>query len=325
MGVKRIPLDELPANLPEEYNILVCCASFEERCTSIARKLDKEKIHKVILVANKELGEYIEPSLRVFKDLFINKIHDISLVPKSSVQTADMLRKALEEERQSKNNSYLIDISTFTHEALLILLALLKIIVKKGDRVTFIYAGASEYSIGAEGKDKWLSKGITGVQSVLGFPGNMSPGLPSHLLVLVGYEQERATKLIERLEPDFLSLGYGKSGTAIPEIHQDANQFFYELVSKSIATYKNVTSFDFSCSDPWVARDAILSQIRPPGERNIALAPMNTKISTIGAALAAWDRNDIQICYAPASMYNYVSYSRPGQFCYIFELPELLR
>jgi hypothetical protein len=51
---------------------------------------------------------------------------------------------------------------------------------------------------------------------------------------------------------------------------------------------------------------------------------MNTKISTVGCALAAWEDRAIQLCYAQATRYNYAHYSTPGDTCYVFDLPELV-
>ena len=54
-----------------------------------------------------------------------------------------------------------IDTTTFTRESLLILLGLLRIRLKPGDRALFAYVSAAAYSSGEEGHDKWLSKGIS--------------------------------------------------------------------------------------------------------------------------------------------------------------------
>ena len=47
---------------------------------------------------------------------------------------------------------------------------------------------------------------------------------------------------------------------------------------------------------------------------------MNTKISTLGVALAAMERSDLQICYGPAATYNVDNYSSPDDHCYLFQL-----
>lgn len=46
---------------------------------------------------------------------------------------------------------------------------------------------------------------------------------------------------------------------------------------------------------------------------------MNNKMSTVGVALAAMQNENVQICYAPAVIYNESNYSLPGKDCYIFD------
>ena len=53
---------------------------------------------------------------------------------------------------------------------------------------------------------------------------------------------------------------------------------------------------------------------------NALIAPMNTKISTVGAALLAMEDDTIQLCYATAHQYNEKGYSTPGQECYYFNV-----
>ena len=53
---------------------------------------------------------------------------------------------------------------------------------------------------------------------------------------------------------------------------------------------------------------------------NTVIAPMNNKISTVGAALAALKNPNIQISYAQADIYNVVGYSMPNDDYYLGEL-----
>ncbi|MDP2644327.1 MAG: hypothetical protein Q8P24_05265, partial [Desulfobacterales bacterium] len=46
-----------------------------------------------------------------------------------------------------------------------------------------------------------------------------------------------------------------------------------------------------------------------PGRQDVTVAPMNTKLSTVGAALASFENSEIQVCYAQADYYNYHGYS----------------
>ena len=50
---------------------------------------------------------------------------------------------------------------------------------------------------------------------------------------------------------------------------------------------------------------------------NTVIAPLNTKISTIGADLAALENENIQLAYAKPNIYNVDGYSIPNEFIYL--------
>ena len=52
-------------------------------------------------------------------------------------------------------------------------------------------------------------------------------------------------------------------------------------------------------------------------------AGQNNKLSTVGTSLAAFEKPEIQCCYAPAVIYNYENYSVPGKRCYFIDWKEL--
>lgn len=79
--------------------------------------------------------------------------------------------------------------------------------------------------------------------------------------------------------------------------------------------------FEFSCIDPIQARDAILEQVQRVDGYNTVICPLNTKIATIGAALAAFKRGDAQLCYVEPAVYNTVNYSSAGRTVTLFDIP----
>jgi len=213
----------------------------------------------------------------------------------------------------------LLDITTFTHEALLILLKLLTVYCPS-TKITCIYVGAKEYSVGDDISKKWLSKGIDEIRSVLGYPGVFLPSQKNHLFVIVGYEYERAVSMINMIEPNVLSLGYGKSENATVEKDREANSKYLELVKEMSAFYQEINTFEVSCNDPYKVSENLEGQIKKISDKNIIIVPMNNKISTIGVGLLALRNEKIQICYGPAMTYNMLNYSMPGSKCYLFEI-----
>jgi hypothetical protein len=238
------------------------------------------------------------------------------------LETADSLRLALASCASELPQTYLVDITTFTHEALLILLKLLQLRVKPADSVTFVYTAASEYSVGDKEENKWLSKGIGEIRSVLGYPGKVLPTQKSHLVILAGFESERAERFVEEYEPSVLSLGLGAPDSATSPAHASVNNAMHGRI---VAQHKDSVTFLFSCSDPVETMNAIQDRIRQVPNHNVLIAPMNTKISTVGAGLLALDDDSVQLCYATARQYNELNYSKPDTNCYLFAVPAIPR
>lgn len=320
MIVQKISLSNLRTTLRDPYDLFICSGSYEDRCLSVARNLDTAKIGKSLVLSNNDLLEHIEVNRNKLTTIFGDKGRVVELSTSDPLITADNLRQSINTVlNDGYYESILLDVTSLTHESLMILLRLFQIHPPKG-KVTGVYANASEYSVGDEVKHKWLSRGIGEVRSILGFPGNISPSLKTHLILIVGYEHERAAGIIESLEPHSIALGYGRSGNATTEKDRDANEHYMHLVEQMATSYADVNSFEIPCDDPHKVRDEIQSQIDKANNMNVLIAPMNNKLTTIGATWAAFKNENVQMCYAKALRYNYLNYSKPGSQCYIFDL-----
>ncbi|HWM93282.1 MAG TPA: hypothetical protein VN493_21140 [Thermoanaerobaculia bacterium] len=315
MNILRIPLDELPRCLPEEIDLFICSASFEERCRLVANHIDPWRVRCALVAENENHRELHGDNARYLMDRFGSSAVPVMLDTGKPLKTADSLSAALEKCALSEPRNLCVDVTTFTHEGFLILFSLLKRNFNP-DIVKYLYSSAREYSIGDPVDKKWLSKGIGEVRSVLGYPGEMLPSRKLHLIVLVGFEHERVRELITRYEPSVISLGYGDSDEPGAETHHAANKHGFEMVK---ALFGEANEFTFSCYEPLETKSAIERQMRLSPECNVVVAAMNTKPSTIGAALAALENEAIQLCYAQALLYNYQHYSTPGSHCYIFD------
>ena len=84
--------------------------------------------------------------------------------------------------------------------------------------------------------------------------------------------------------------------------------------------YANIIPFTFSCTDSDKTLEELRRQVAVVPGHNVLIAPMNTKISTVGAALLAMEDESIQLCYATAHKYNMTHYSTPGDECYYFSV-----
>jgi hypothetical protein len=320
MRVQKINLSNIQETLRIPYDLFICSSSYEERCLSIPNNISVTGIRRALILSNNDLLEYVGTNKIKLENLFSEKGQIVEVSTVNPLLTADNLDQSLAKAIDDGfTGSILLDVTAFTHESLLILLRLLKLRCPN-TRITCAYANASEYSMGDDVKYKWLSRGIGEVRSVLGFPGNIVPSRKTHLILIVGYEHERAAGIIETIEPNSIALGYGRSGSATTDKNKDANEHYMHLVEQMATSFSDVNCFEIPCDDPYETRNEIQAQISKAGNRNILIAPMNNKLSTIGAALVALNDENVQLCYAQALSYNYSGYSSPGSHCYIFDL-----
>lgn len=318
----KTDLSKLLDSLGSHPDVFVCSTSYEARSRSVAERLDPECVGIVAVLENVNFIKAVEGNAKLLLNRFGTKAKLIELNSEDPLSVADTLRSHLLPIIESSRSMCLIDVTTLTHEELLILMRMLPVWSPQR-RVVLAYTGADQYSVNTEPNDKWLSRGVAETRSVLGYAGIMLPSRKLHLIVLVGFEHERAQSLIQRYEPALISLGLGQKEESISLGHHLSNAEFHEKVknfAESISeTISSVQRFEFSCIDPIRTKEAILSTAQRSPGYNVAVCPMNTKPSTIGAALAGFANESLQLVYVQPIEYNLDGYSTPGETCTIFD------
>ena len=298
-------LDELNMFVPDRVGF-ICFASFEKRCLSIPRVIDQNKIVKTWVLRN-NYGRTAETNQRnfdVIKNISRNS-KEIEFSLKRSDKIADLIYTLLKDLRELQIEKIVVDISTFTHEVLLILIKALYVAKNNFKNILFLYNGADQYA-------KWLSKGCKDIRNVVGYPGFWNPDYKYHLIVLSGFEQERIAGLVEILEPDSLSLGVCSDSTN--DNHKDAILQYREEFdewAQNLQVLKKYERFDFSCINIEETIGNIEKITNSNSEMNYILAPLNTKLSTVAAGIAALRNENIQLCYPIPEAYN-IEYSFPS-------------
>ncbi|MGE3467444.1 MAG: hypothetical protein AB7J13_10980 [Pyrinomonadaceae bacterium] len=312
-------IDQFSQVLPTYPDLFICCASFEDRCKTIPLLITPQNIKRAIICNHNEVIEYTKNNLDELCHHYGTAGQKVGFSIDDPLLTVDALLPVLEEANFQSNLNIALDITTFTRESLLIVVRLLVHFLAKGSKLLLLYNDADDYSIGLNLPDKWLSKGINEVRSVLGYPGFSSPLNKNHLIVMSGFKDERTAKLIEEFEASVVSIGVADEDTTDLNFHE-GNFSYFQKVCTNI---QNIDEFKFSLSDPQETRKALLRQIAKHPEHDVTIAPMNNKISTLGAAFVAIENPDIQLCYAQADYYNFDAYSAPGPNFFYFEIPEL--
>ena len=295
---------------------LIARVSFEERSLVVARALSDVDVRRCTCFASARRSERTEAHLAEFR----------ALLPSASVEeldTADPLATAKRlfdvlsaEMAETGLRDLVMDVTSFRREELLMLLAILRTLAPSpGTRSEALYIGSGPMA-------EWLSGQVTALRSIVGYAGDMWPSRPTTLVVLIGFEFARARSIVENYEPRTLILGKGMISQSISEgLGARNDEFFRELHSQ----YDNVVgTFEFSARDPFSTAEALERAVLLDGSANVIVAPLHTKLSTLGAGLFAARHPQVQVCYAPVDIYNEQEYSSIGSDAFVVELDALL-
>ena len=320
MEAITIEKSELSNYLPDSF-VLIGYASFEQRSTTVALSIDTKRVNKVIVFHTKANRDSDSKSKDAISKQLGSFLEFIELDTNNPVDVGRRMTLEIKE-LISMNYHIVIDITTFTHEILLMLLKLIYININKFASVICLYNGAEKYSVNDPPERVWLSKGCKEVRNVIGYPGLIRPSSKNHLILLSGFEFERATKLISLIEPDKLALG--NAFDSVNEKHIPLMEYFKKEFTKWQDSYKSImkTTFSFSCKNIEKTVEKLNNIIVENQNDNFIIAPLNTKLSTIATSIVALQNKRIQVCYSVPEIYN-KNYSEPGNNITIFPLSEL--
>ncbi|NOR60923.1 MAG: hypothetical protein GQ535_00320 [Rhodobacteraceae bacterium] len=81
--------------------------------------------------------------------------------------------------------------------------------------------------------------------------------------------------------------------------------------------------FDFSATDPLSIKRVLENRIKELPHHNIIIAPLNTKLSTLGCGAFGIVNPRVQICYAEVEAYNSSEYSKAGDAIFLVPFRDL--
>lgn len=305
----------------EKVDVIISSSSFEDRCFIIPKIFIKLDLKKRIIFSNRNEGEIVNKNANKLVNLDKEKSKKVEFNSNDPVSIYFQISKTVNEILSNFTKPHIVvDVTTFTHESLLILLKYIQLKFDGFRKVTCLYVGAKEYSFNVkDDNDKWLSKGIIDIRTILGYPGLTDFTEKNHLVILFGFEFNRTRQIINEYEYDFISIGFANIDSSIQTNHQKIN---YERHCKIVSEYSNINEFNFSCVNPYDAKRQLLEYINKPQFKNLntVIAPLNNKLSTIGAGLAAIENEKIQLAYAKPAIYNTYGYSIPNSDIYTFDL-----
>lgn len=315
-------LDSLADRLDSvEIDLFIGAASFEERCTSIRASLSLIEIKHSIIAVNRTFDAVVRERRSWFAQEMGHGGEFLDVFTHDPVRSLLNIEDSVGNALRSEPRYVLVDITSFTRESLLMLLHVVNERRVKGSTVDLVYATANRYSTDSTSDDsRWLSDGIRDIRPVLGYPGLMVPSRETHMIVMVGFEDERALELIRACEPTHVSLGVCDPTQPDTSPHQNAN---LESLNRLRSVLADVNEFSFQGYSVVGTETALAKQVRMYSDCNIVIAPMNTKISTVGAAIYALRNESVQLCYAAPYFYNFDHYSSPGEKYHLFTVPSV--
>lgn len=309
----KAKISEINDVLSPSVSLLICASSFEDRWYQIAKNIKSESLTEIIILQKGVKSEAWHRGIEELDKSHKEKWTTVDISSNKPAELWKILGTDIVSRIKEQRLLTLIDITTLTHE----LVAMLVSIVtseKLLSKVVLAYSGASAYFVSNDQSDWWLSRGVKDIRSILGFPGLIRPSKKSHLIILVGFETERAKELIMQYEPRSISLGTGVEPYS-QEFYEKNNWYKEQLaifINSIGGSVKNISEFTFSCSDYNSAKNSILLEASKFSDFNITISPMNTKVSTVGAACAAIENEILKLCYVEPVEYNKSFYSSPS-------------
>ncbi|MGQ1305788.1 hypothetical protein [Acinetobacter baumannii] len=292
-------------SLPKKIDYFLMCASYEDRTLTFYDQIEDSRINKFKLFYFKEFLKYTEINIKKYENKFNISKYILSI--SSPISIADSLVECFSDLERKSN--VVVDISTFTRESILIILKYLSLNSDKFSEIYFFYRCANVSSD--------LSSIVRQIRSVLGYMGELEEYKPLHLVLLSGFEISRAKEIIDTIEPDYISIGFGDKDKSISTGLFEINKDFTE---KIISYYRNeevLNIFNHSLIDIYEVKKTILNLVDKNPSHNFVVVPLSNKLSTVGAGLAALENSKIQLCYSEVENYNIDNYSQIMDECFV--------
>ncbi len=310
--MREITRDTLLEHMPQPV-ALISCLSFEDRSLTVAEAIKSADLCRWLVIVNEDIETDITAIRERAEAIAANAgvvIEYLQASNQNPLLLADAFVGLAGRSVPEEGIHWVADITTMTHEMLLILVAAADEIITPWRDLHLIYNVAGAYSGDDAPEQKWISRGIHQVRSVVGYPGAWSPGEETKLVALPGFDSERMRRMVEEIEPDQLIVGIA---CPVGDRHAWSADKNRGIAQQLLDTRKG-TTFDYPALDPLGAVDAVIEVLRD-STSNVLLAPLNSKISTAAIGVLVRLKPEWQICYAPAIIYN-LKYATPSD-CFL--------
>lgn len=300
-------LTALDPSTETQTEIFIGCASFEDRCLGALSLLSPEYrfAHSYLCVYD-DFSEVRQSNVRAMTES-LQKHGPLSIVEVSEENPSRSIAELLTQVRSLASNSdakVTLDVSTFTKRHLLLLLHALDD-AGMWESLRLIYTEPKDYVV-----DMYLpmSMGIREVASIPGFANIKPSDKPVLLVIMLGYEGDRAMALFQTIEPNETVLLVPRPAYR-PEWEgrtEELNRQLVSLLGQDAIAYAD-------SRDPLRVKAAlanILGDRYLPRDWTCLVSPLGTKPQTVGL-YSFWRENpdSCALVYAQPLRHNERYYS----------------
>jgi|SRR3989339_136509 len=301
-----------PYSEAEEAEIFICCASYEERCIG-ALLSSAENYHPkaVLLFYGREFldkgkcRQYLEALRGLALNLTKQAASEFVFETAAPRRSISEFKTAVQEIMAGYPVMRVaLDVTTFPRE---IMFPLIREVMRltSEQNLRILYTEPVKYA--TEEQDGWLTRGVRSVVPVLRFGGVQDPLLKKLLVMLPGHEGERAYITWRRHQPEktiLLRQGipYHKG---LNDISERENKLLLSM-SGDICLYEPRLPAR-EVDGTFLELERIYA--RYAHEYYFVVAPLGTKLQTLGFFLFAESRPNVQVTYTVPVQYNYDNYS----------------
>ena len=300
-----------PFSSSNKSEIFIGCASYEERCTGALLSASEDYVPESTIIFYSK--EYLNKGkTEDFLDLLCKcslkltnkkpELINFSLLSQSQCLNTSIMKKL---NKGAQDINITINITTFPRQLLFLLLREVRQIVQ-ANNLRLLYSEPKHYSAEIR-PDGWLTKGVRSVTPMFGFGGVQDPMLKKMLVVLAGHEGERAYITWRRHQPDkTILIPQGKPyHEGLRNISVKENLLLRSIIGGVCLYSQSLPAREVD--EAYLQLERIYA--RYAHEYYFIVAPLGTKLQSLGFFLFAESRPDVQVTYAVPIYYNYEDYS----------------
>jgi len=288
-------------------DLYISCISYEPRTIGLFKKLDSGyKADTGLVITNEQFEKFskVRENKKEINNIlermaFFNNLNTLSSSidnPIKIIIEIDKIIKNRFADKQKINITF--DITTFPRGELLTVIYYLRHLTII-DTIRILYISPKKYG-------KWLSEGYRYSTIPPFFEGPPTFEKKTALLILAGFEYDRAVSLIDDVEPSALILGRPHPGTS--KEFRDADEDIITKLKRTRRFTKEI--YDIPANDPFLCRDSVKEIIQKNSQsHDFFVVPMGTKIEVLGTYLAYEENPNFRIIYPVPLIYNVVNYS----------------